>query len=159
MQMTIQDLGSIGELVGSVATVATLAYLALQIRQSNKGERVSSYFKTADQITSTVMALALSDEMSRIWVLGLSSPDELSADERRRFELMMVAYLHQNQAEYLAHVHGFGEPDVWAAKKREFQAFFDEPGLRSFWPRYRSMLGTEFVAFVEDLMRDAEKTS
>ncbi len=32
--MTIQDLGSLGELIAAVATVATLVYLALQIRQN-----------------------------------------------------------------------------------------------------------------------------
>ena len=32
--MTIQDIGSVGELVGAIATVATLLYLAVQIRQS-----------------------------------------------------------------------------------------------------------------------------
>ncbi|HVH18917.1 MAG TPA: hypothetical protein VNF72_11495 [Myxococcota bacterium] len=30
--MTLQDLGSIGEIVGAIATVATLIYLAIQIR-------------------------------------------------------------------------------------------------------------------------------
>ena len=34
--LTIQDLGSIGELVVAVATVATLAYLAFQIRQNTQ---------------------------------------------------------------------------------------------------------------------------
>ena len=33
--MTIQELGSIGELIGAIATVATLIYLALQIRQNS----------------------------------------------------------------------------------------------------------------------------
>ena len=32
--MTIQDLGSIGELVAAIATIATLVYLAIQIRQN-----------------------------------------------------------------------------------------------------------------------------
>ena len=32
--MTIQDLGSLGELLGSVAVLATLIYLALQTRQN-----------------------------------------------------------------------------------------------------------------------------
>ena len=35
VHVTIQDIGSIGELVGALATVVTLAYLALQIRRSN----------------------------------------------------------------------------------------------------------------------------
>ena len=31
--MTIQDLGSLGELIAAVATVLTLGYLAVQLRQ------------------------------------------------------------------------------------------------------------------------------
>ena len=34
--MTIQDLGSIGELIAAVATLATLVYLAVQIRQNSR---------------------------------------------------------------------------------------------------------------------------
>ncbi len=38
--MTIQDLGALGELLGSVAVLATLIYLALQTRQNTMAIRV-----------------------------------------------------------------------------------------------------------------------
>ena len=34
--MTIEQLGSLGEIIGAAATIATLAYLAVQIRQNNR---------------------------------------------------------------------------------------------------------------------------
>ncbi len=34
--MTIQDLGALGELIGSVAMLATLVYLRLQTRQNTR---------------------------------------------------------------------------------------------------------------------------
>ncbi len=37
MTLTIQDLGALGELLGSVAVLATLIYLALQTRQNTMG--------------------------------------------------------------------------------------------------------------------------
>lgn len=40
--MTIQDLGSIGELVAAIATVATLGYLGLGIRQNTESVRLST---------------------------------------------------------------------------------------------------------------------
>ena len=40
--MTIQDLGSIGELIAAIATVVTLAYLALQIRQNTISTRAAT---------------------------------------------------------------------------------------------------------------------
>lgn len=45
--MTIQDLGSIGEIVAGLATVTTLVYLAIQIR-ANTSPRQTSY-GAADQ--------------------------------------------------------------------------------------------------------------
>ena len=36
MDLSIQDWGAIGELLGAVAVFATLAYLAIQVRQSNE---------------------------------------------------------------------------------------------------------------------------
>lgn len=41
--MTIQDLGSIGELVAAIATIATLAYLAVQVRQNTRSLRSSAF--------------------------------------------------------------------------------------------------------------------
>jgi hypothetical protein len=45
--VTIQDLGSLGELIAAVATVATLVYLAVQIRQNTKSVRASSRLDVA----------------------------------------------------------------------------------------------------------------
>ncbi len=41
--MTIQDLGSIGELVAAIATLATLGYLAVQIRQNTRSMRAAAF--------------------------------------------------------------------------------------------------------------------
>jgi len=41
-EITIQDLGSIGELIAAIATIATLAYLAIQIRQNTHTECIFS---------------------------------------------------------------------------------------------------------------------
>ena len=41
--MTIQDLGSIGELIAAIATLATLVYLAAQIRQNMRAIMATSF--------------------------------------------------------------------------------------------------------------------
>jgi hypothetical protein len=48
--VTIQDLGSIGELIAAIATVATLVYLAIQIRQNTVSNRDASVRSTHDMI-------------------------------------------------------------------------------------------------------------
>ena len=46
--VTIQDLGSIGELVAAAATIATLAYLAAQVRQNTRALRSSTFQSISD---------------------------------------------------------------------------------------------------------------
>ncbi len=36
--MTLQDLGSLGELVGGIAVVVSVVYLAIQIRHNTRGQ-------------------------------------------------------------------------------------------------------------------------
>ena len=45
--MSIQDIGSIGELVGALAVIISLIYLATQIRQNTRAVRI--------QITQAIM--------------------------------------------------------------------------------------------------------
>ena len=54
--MTIQDFGSIGELVAAIATVATLFYLAMQIRQGTRATRAASNQARATALTSPFFA-------------------------------------------------------------------------------------------------------
>ena len=81
--MTIQDLGSIGELVGAVATVATLLYLAVQIRglsaliervfQSQIGPAITIYYSN-DRNVEVSKAMAI-EESKTIVVGGVVSDD------------------------------------------------------------------------------------
>ena len=68
--MTIQDLGALGELLGSVAVLATLIYLALQTRQNTAaiGAQLDAaqinavYVMTLTPATSTELLDALAEE-------------------------------------------------------------------------------------------------
>ena len=41
--MTLEQLGSIGELIGAIGVIISLVYLALQIRTNTEAERTSTY--------------------------------------------------------------------------------------------------------------------
>ena len=57
MTLTIQDLGALGELLGSVAVLATLVYLALQTRQNAAaiGAQLDAALIAADLITADLI--------------------------------------------------------------------------------------------------------
>ncbi len=86
--MTIEQLGSIGELVAAVATVATLIYLSLQIRASTKISRVESRRATTAQAHEYSALIANSPELASILRTGLGDIGSLDPDERIRFNFL-----------------------------------------------------------------------
>jgi hypothetical protein len=68
--MTIAELGSIGELVGSIAVLVTLIYLATQIRQNTRSMEDNKKFAMAQAYQAR----------TDMWiqVTGLADPDVLS---------------------------------------------------------------------------------
>ena len=147
-----QLLGNYGEFIGAIAIVVTLAYLAVQIRQTNRGMRVNAYYETANHITSTMIPIAASPELSRIWTLGVDGFEALSVEDRARFEMLMIVYFHQNEAQYFAHRHGFHDESMWRAKEFEFRTWISRPGINAIWQGYKPILSEDFVTFVEGLL-------
>ena len=88
--MTIQDLGSIGELVAAIATVATLIYLALQIRANTRALKIDAR-RSESEIVGGFYANAIigSSDVARIFNAGLADPTSLAPEEATRFLFLM----------------------------------------------------------------------
>jgi hypothetical protein len=75
--VTIQDLGSIGELVAAIATVATLIYLAAQIHQNTSTMKASALNSLHD-----VQLLTRDNDQYNSLVLKSLRKEELTPEER-----------------------------------------------------------------------------
>jgi hypothetical protein len=76
-EVTIQDLGSIGELVAAIATVATLIYLAAQIRQNTSAMKTSALNSLHD-----VQLLTRDNDRYNALILKSLKKEELTSEER-----------------------------------------------------------------------------
>jgi hypothetical protein len=155
--VTLQDIGSIGELVGAIATVATLAYLAIQIRHNSRGlDQNSDLMRMSfeNQLRGEgqqLRALIASDaELASIWRAGLAGAPELDRSQRDRFELLIVNVLNMLKAEYDGLMRGL------ATDHRATYLFIiaRSPGFREWWQRHRdSGRDIEFARWVDSLMK------
>jgi hypothetical protein len=87
--MTIAELGSLGEFIGSIAVFVTLMYLALQVRQSNISSRVQSNQAINKKTSDFLKALYTNNEAFNVWVQGRSSFKELNKTDASKFEMIM----------------------------------------------------------------------
>ena len=150
--MTIQDLGSIGELIAAVATIATLGYLALQMRQNTATVRGASAASHAasNQVLNSLLAQDL--EVNRILWTGLADPTKLDESETRRFDAVLHMVVDGVQQSWRFHHDGVIDDATWQGHSGALRWLISEPGFRPYWERYRAMQHPGFVRAVEQLV-------
>jgi hypothetical protein len=127
--MTIQELGSLGELIAAVATVVTLIYLALQIRQNTHATRATSFHAVSDARNQVNLVVMQSAEVARIWLAGCANRSDLSPEDRLRFDFGLLSYFHVIETmHYQASVAG--EKGLLVAEERTLQDLLSTPLIR-----------------------------
>lgn len=148
--MTLSDLGSLGEFVGSIAVVLSLLYLAFQIRQNTKSVRASTHHGMVE--SSNALAFRLSDaDAARIILKGGRANDDLTPEEKFRFSMLMRASFGFYEEAYHQFWEGLLERDVWESRARTLSEVFDQPGVTDWWKKNRHYFSTRFRDAVDEL--------
>ncbi len=146
--MTIQDLGSLGELIAAIATVATLIYLAIQIRASNRLARAEAS-RTPNSDLNSINSAFGPDPAFRLAIRSaLTGAIRTEFEESDRIPLDFYLISITNLQEQLAREIREGILDPGAL---DFggAGLFLLPYYRASWPLYRGYLTAPFVSEFE----------
>ena len=140
--MSIQELGSLGEIIAAIATVATLAYLAIQIRQS---ARVAQSQVERDVVNSPVtLAVGQDPDLARVFREGCADFEALSTDDRVRFAFLMTNLFASYQVHFGSHQMRLLSLENYTALTRTMESLIVLPGVTSWWRSYRFNFTTSF---------------
>jgi hypothetical protein len=131
--VTVQDLGSIGELVAAVATIATLAFLAVQIRQSNKAARTSAELELPQKFAEWHARITAQPELARIWDAAAEDSESLAPDEIRRFRWTIAELFLVFEAQFYAYRGGLLSEPSWLTKRDTILGLLENPILEEQW--------------------------
>ena len=142
--MSIQDLGSIAELIGAIATVATLIYLAIQVRDNTRSNQLSSIQYMLDGARDRIISPNIvHSDVANIMSQGLTSLDGLDAVDKVRFLWMLTEHVLQLQNVLnLRREKMLSEADyqTWLAY---VGAFIRTPGERELWPQLANVVSQD----------------
>ena len=148
--MSLQDLGSIGNLIGAVAVVVSLVYLAIQVRQNTRAVRASTERAIFAQNMDFDRALVSDPELNRIWILGRAKPDQLTEEQTQRFRRLMSMYYRHFENLYFQHQDALVGDRVFDAWRTIGLELSKQPGALLWWNRYSGrVLTEEFRRYVE----------
>jgi hypothetical protein len=147
LDVTIQDLGSIGELIAAVATVATLAYLAVQLRANTQEMKVESIRAQTGGGMDAVLSLANNAEIADIYHRGLVDLGSLSPVESDRFTMIVTLLVNGVSGTYLS--NKLVPDSLFMARGAEGLRFLRAPGGRTWWAKNKRVIDSDFAAWVE----------
>jgi hypothetical protein len=147
--MTIQDLGSIAELIAAFATVVTLAYLAVQIRNSTRATQAESR-RTEIQTTATIVHSLVADrEVARMYNAGLADFSSLSPEDQTRFSMLLGHLIGAEGAIFDEVRLGVLSRDALHRRTPNLRSSLNTPGGREYWKRFSDRYPNEFREYVE----------
>jgi hypothetical protein len=149
VEMSIQDLGSIGELIAAIATVTTLAYLAIQIRKNTLSTYSSSFHAISDSMNHINMTVAQNPDLARIWLSGSMDRSSLTDEERYQFDMIMLSYFHVFDTMHYQARKGSGDTDLVTTEERSLTSLFTLPGVQEWWNENPYAFGPEFRLYIE----------
>ena len=156
--VTIQDLGSLGELIAAIATVITLAYLAVQIRQNTSTIRSAALQTHNQNVQQATAAISASTENASVWQRGVTDFDGLSPAEQAQFNAIMISIFNTSNAAHTNYLTGLLPAQEWQREWGVLRFYLQSNGGQRAWETARRLnsLSSEFVRFAETELLDRD---
>ena len=155
--MTIQDMGSVGELIAAIATIATLAYLALQIRQNTHTVRAASTTSHMESVSGFSQLLGQNRELCDLYFVGLSGKDNLDESQERQFQMLLGGFILAIQHAFLLDEERVVHPEITAYHNATLRWLAEQPGFRRYWDVWGQTYPPRFQEHVEHILKVAMK--
>jgi hypothetical protein len=147
--VTIQDWGSIGELVAAIATVATLAYLAIQIRANTRAARAQSGQARTASTKQQLLALAQNQHLAGVFRRGLADLQSLEPDEQIQFTFLVTSFLSDAHASFTDMELGVSDRSTFEVVWTGLRLLLKTPGGMEVWQRTASSYTPEFRTIID----------
>ena len=152
--MNWDALGAGAEAIGALAVLATLVYLARQIRQNTLTNQNAALQNISAQYADWLSRIIDSDDVARIYRIGLSEPEKLSDDERIRFGMLLTHLCRASDAQYHQYLSNALPKELWDSTLAAVTNVFRKPGGLLWWDKFGTTFSEPFFKTIE---RELEK--
>jgi hypothetical protein len=146
VNVTLEDIGNLGELIAATATIATLAYLALQIKlntKSNQSSTASAWFERESTICTLIA------QHATIYRRGNANLEELNEDEAVVYMQIVSVEIGDVWSGMIQYKNGLISESDLATYEVIWKNFMARPGFRSAWLGIRGEYAEDFCQWVD----------
>ncbi len=148
MEISIQDLGAIGELIGGVAVIASVIYLSMQIRHGIDGYKSNVILQVTNHFSNLQMETAKHDAV----MLAIQQAEQgmpLDPLDQRRVTNVVSAYMIAFENMWSQTGTGMMDQEAYAARRKVMSTFMGYTGIWPWWQKFGRY--QHHPGFVKDL--------
>jgi hypothetical protein len=150
----LESLASLGEIVGAIAVVVSLLYLAVQVRQNTRAQRLENASRILDRTASMQGALSRDPAMSVLFSKGVSDPSKLTPQERIQFTWAMYEFFGALEFMFLAAHENSIPEEIWQRWSSAAAWWLTFPGVQAWWNVRPIPFADSFSSYIESLLED-----
>ena len=148
MTLTIQDLGALGELLGSIAVLVTLVYLAFQTRQNTLAIATQLDVAALAAQQHLFLSAATSTELQEALAEDRTGDGTITQARRVNYWLARTLRLQwEFQQARRGLLPSFNEAGLASSVRQLFTGYRT---FENWWEGRKAVLPSEFVEFVEE---------
>jgi hypothetical protein len=164
--LTIQDLGSIGELIAALATLATLAYLATQVKQAKREFQESSQRARAEFTVGMGSRAALQqldwfspEGPNKAMMKALLTDEKLTREEAWEFAVQMSIFIGGLVQSEQLHKQGLLDSEFLQTRRSIYRPYLALPRVRKWWMRSGKQFysHSEAVDLINKMVEEIER--
>ena len=157
--MNIEDLGNIGEFIGSLGVIFSLIYLGKQIRQQNQITRAQFGHSLTQRLYDRYFQTSKDGEYAEFMSLDWSS-DSLTPTDSWRIQMAILTYLVDIFDVYDKVKVGLVDESHLNSRMRQLKlGVMKTPNAKNVWRNWKLNRDNEFVEWFEKEIYDGESVS
>lgn len=149
--MSLSDLASVGSFVSGLAVLISLIYLALQVRQTERNQKISIRHSRASRIVQLQLALA-DPGVTDAWRHGCESPENITESELGQFTNLCRALFFHFEDSFYQREEGLLNDDAFETVVAGARFSARSPGWRAAWRITRPNFGGRFRDFMDGVV-------
>lgn len=149
MSMSIEDIGSVANLLAAMGVLLTLIYLARQVRQGNLLARAQVRQRMADQAHNELYEWKHDPALRACFI----KKEPLTPDEQELVHYFLLAAMRAREWEWFQYMDGVISRDVYEAYHGVIALHLGIPRTRGWWQTVgRIGFDARFAAVVDELL-------
>jgi hypothetical protein len=159
LTMTINELGNLGEFIGSIAVVISLIFVGLEIRKHTRETRIVNARYTAGDQARALLAMTKDEETASLMISGFSELKSMTPVERFRFDMGFLTYLQVMEQAFTNFRYGDLDDDILTGYRNALPSLLNASGGEQWWAERKYWFSHAFRKEVEELLNNPPEES